>query len=235
MTDASPDGLPASMIGNLSELAAMPGMPSEPTIKKLIDENPETEDSPGFPIITRGDRGVAWEIDLVAAATFIRDLQRKAEEKARARAAEVNQLGLDLLGADAASLRTNRVELTSADRRALMEEELVAIRLAEKRGELIRKDEAERALSTLAVAFTDRLSSLVARAAKRMDLPRELQVQLQRVIDGDRAWIADQLDRTHVASTDQRDPAVRDGAGPAAAGGVDHPTEESLDRLAMGD
>jgi hypothetical protein len=190
------------MIGNLSELAAMPGMPSEPTIKKLIDENAD------FPIITRGDRGVAWEIDLGAAATFIRELQRKAEEAARARHAEVRQFGLDLLGPDAAALQQERVELSSADRRALMEEELVAIRLAEKRGELIRKDEAEKALGQLAVAFTDRLSSLVARAAKRMDLPRELQVQLQRVVDGDLSWIADQLERTNVASTDQSDTAV---------------------------
>lgn len=217
------------MIGNLSELAMMPGMPSEPTIKKLIDENPD------FPILTRGDRGVAWEIDLVAAATFIRELQRRAEERARARAAEVNQLGLDLLGADAASIRTDRVELTSADRRALMEEELVAIKLAEKRGELIRKDEAEQAISKLAVAFVERLSSLVARASKRVDLPRETQVQLQKLIDGDRTWIALQLDRTDVASTDQRDPAVRNGGGFAAAGGVDHPAESVVDGQPMGD
>lgn len=223
------------MIGNLSELAMMPGMPSEPTIKKLIDENPETKDSPGFPIITRGDRGVAWEIDLVAAATFIRELQRRAEERARARAAEVNQLGLNLLGADAASIRNDRVELSSADRRALMEEELVAIKLAEKRGELIRKDEAEQAVSQLAVAFVDRLSSLVARAAKRIELPRETQVQLQKLIDGDRAWIALQLDRMDVSSTDQHDPAVRDGDGFAAAGGVDHPAQEIPEGEPVGD
>jgi phage terminase Nu1 subunit (DNA packaging protein) len=218
------------MIGNLSELAALPGMPSEPTIKKLIDDNRD------FPIITRGDRGVAWEIDLGAAATFIRELQRKAEEAARQRAQDVRQFGLDLLGADAASAQPDRPELTAKDQQQLIEAEIAAIKLGQLRGEFVRRPEVEAALGQLAVTFQQRISTLPERVAKRITLSREVQVNLQRIVDADLGWIADQLEKlNHAVSTDQADPAVRDGGGPVAPAGAADPPQATADGERMGD
>lgn len=225
MTEAS-----AAMIGNLSELAAMPGMPSEPTIKKHIDEHAD------FPIITRGDRGVAWEIDLGAAGTFIRDLQRKAEEAGRARAAEVRQFGLDLLGPDAASAQPDRPELTAKDQQALIEAELAAIKLGQARGEFVRRAEVEQALGQLAVALQQRFLSLPGRVAKLTTLSRDGQARLQRIVEADLGWVADQLEKLNDAvPTDQPDPAIREGGGPAAPGGAADPAEARDDGQPMGD
>ncbi len=208
------------MIGNLSELAAMAGMPSEPTVKKMIDENSD------FPILSRGKNGVGYEFDLVKAATFIRDLKLREEEQARARSEEVRQLGLSLLGDDAAALGANRAGLSSADRRALMEEELVAIKLAERRGALIRKDEYVSALGQLAAAFKQRFLDLPDRVSKRITLNREQQAMMQRMVEADLGFVADELEKlNHAAPTDHGDPAVRHGGAGAAGDSEPDPAE----------
>jgi hypothetical protein len=218
------------MIGNLSELAAMAGMPSEPTIKKLIDENPD------FPILSRGRNGVGYEFDLTEAATFIRSLQQRAEQEARARAEDVRQLGLSLLGDDAAAMSQDRVGLSSADRKALMEEELIAIKLAERRGDLIRKDEAEMALGQLALKFRDRYATIADRTAKRITLSREQQTVIRHMVETDLSWIADQLEKLKdAAPTDHGDPAVRNGGRSAAPGGGHDPAQAQHDGQRMGD
>lgn len=121
------------MIGSLGELATMAGMPSEVTLRKMIAEHAD------FPIISRGKNGVSYEIDLAAAAAFVVGIRSKEEEIARSRAEEVRQLGFDLLGPDAA-VREEQIGLTAAERKALLEEELAAIKVAERRGELVRKE-----------------------------------------------------------------------------------------------
>ncbi|WP_347269864.1 hypothetical protein [Rhizorhabdus histidinilytica] len=231
IVDDSDTGDRRRMIGNLSELASLhPDMPSEPTIKKLIDDNPD------FPIITRGDRGVPWEIDLGAAAEFIRDLRRKEEERARARAAEVRQFGLDLLGPDAAAAQPDRPELSARDQQALMEAELTAIKLGQARGEFVRLAEVEQALGQLAVAIQQRFLTLPERASKKITLTREAQARLQRLVDADLNWVATQLEKlSDDVSTDQSDPALRASGRFAAPRGEADPAETADDGDAMVD
>lgn len=218
------------MIGNLSELAAMAGMPSEPTIKKLIDENPD------FPILSRGRNGVGYEFDLAEAAGFIRSLQQRAEQQARARAEDVRQLGLSLLGDDAASMSQQRAGLSSAERKALIEEEIVAIKLAERRGDLIRKDEAEKAVGQIALKFRNRYTTLADRVSKRITLSREQQTVIRHMIETDLSWIADELEKLRdAAPTDHGNTAVRNGGGLAAPGRDSDPAEAQYDGERMGD
>ncbi|WP_046194804.1 hypothetical protein [Sphingomonas sp. SRS2] len=218
------------MIGNLSELVAMPGLGSEPTIKKYIDDNPD------FPIITRGDRGVAWEIDLGAAALFIRDLQRKADEAARQRALDVRQFGLNLLGDAAASAQPDRPELTAKDQQQLIEAEIAAIKLGVLRGDFVRRAEVETALGQMAVEFQRRFLSLPDRVSKKITLARDALATLQRIVEADLGWVADQLEKlSDAVPTDQADPALRDGGGSAAPGGEADPAEAADDGERMGD
>lgn len=231
MTDDSASAERQRVLGNLKELSEFhPDMPSEPTIKKLIDDNPD------FPIITRGDRGVPWEIDLAAAALFIRDLRRKDEEAARARSAELRQFGFDLLGPDAATAQPDRPELTAADQKAMIEAEIAAIKLGQLRGEFVRRAEVELALSELGVAFKQRFTTLPDRVAKRITLPREAQTALQKIVDADLGWVADQLEKLgNAPPTDRNDTAVRDGGDAAAPGGGAVAAQASYDGNGMGD
>lgn len=219
------------MIGNLKELSELhPDMPSEPTIKKLIDENVD------FPIITRGDRGVPWEIDLGAAALFIRDLRRKEEEAARARAGAVRQFGFDLLGPDAASAQPDRPELTAKDQAALIEAEIAAIKLGVLRGDFVRRSEVESALGEIAIAVQRRFVSLADRVSKKITLARDAQATLQRIVEADLGWVADQLEKlSDAVPTDQADPALRDGRRAVAPGGEADPAETADDGQRMVD
>lgn len=219
------------LIGNLSELANLhPDMPSEPTIKKLIDENPD------FPIITRGDRGVPWEIDLAAAALFIRELRRRDEEAARARAAEVRQFGFELLGPDAAAAQPDRPELTAKDQQALIEAEIAAIKLGQLRGEFVRRAEVETSLGQLAALMQQRFLTLPDRLAKSVTIARDVQARLHRIVEADLGWVADQLEKlSDAVSTDQADPALRDGGRFAAPRGEADPAAPSDDGEPVGD
>lgn len=53
--------------GRLWQLAELDGMPSAPTLRKLI------RDRPDFPLIERGRRGREYRIDLDQAAAFVRE------------------------------------------------------------------------------------------------------------------------------------------------------------------
>lgn len=192
------------MRGSLGELAALPGMPSEPTLRKMIAENED------FPIISRGSNGVAYEFDLTQAALFIRGLREKEEAAARARADEVRQFGLELLGADAASTSSGSVGLSPAERKAMLEEELIAIKVAERRGELVRKSSVELAVSTALVKLQQQGKSFSARLAKRADVPRPVLVVIDQMIEADQIAFADMLARM----TDDDDAAPEDGANP---------------------
>lgn len=177
------------MIGSLQELVSLPGMPSEPTIRKLIDKHGD------FPILKRGKNGDAYEFDLGAAAKFILGLREKEEEEARARAVEVRQFGLDLLGPDAAALSADQVGLSAKERRDLLEEELVAIKLAKERRDLVRKTSVEAALAEFLVWLAQRQSTFSARLAKRADVPRDVLLAVDRLMEADRAEIAARMEK----------------------------------------
>lgn len=181
----------------------MPGMPSEPTLRKMIAEHDD------FPIVSRGKNGMAYEIDLEAAGRWILDLRKREEDEAKARAAEVRQLGLALLGEDALAASEQTVGLSPSERKAMLEEELLATKLAVQRAELVRKSEVEAAVSQFVMLVTDRLASLTARLAKRADIGREALAALDKIIDADRREIASAMERLKdVAPAGEVDPAL---------------------------
>jgi hypothetical protein len=51
--------------GTLADLAALPGMPSQPSLQRFIASRLD------FPVLQRGRNGVAYEFDLDAAAAFV--------------------------------------------------------------------------------------------------------------------------------------------------------------------
>lgn len=173
------------VIGSLADLAEVQGMPSERTLRKLIRDNPD------FPIVSIGKNGVAYEIDFEAAVTWIRSHEDKRREAERVQAEQRRQFALDLLGEDAAAAPASE-GLSAAERKALLEEELVAIKVAERRGQLIRKDSVEEAISTALVVDGRRRGSFSARLGKRVDLSRDTIAAIDLMIDQDRrAFAAD--------------------------------------------
>lgn len=54
-------------IGSLADLGKLPGMPSLPSLQRFIAARPD------FPVIERGRYGKPYEIDLDAAAAFVRE------------------------------------------------------------------------------------------------------------------------------------------------------------------
>lgn len=193
------------MKGSLGELAALPGMPSEPTLRKMIAENAD------FPILSRGSNGVAYEFDLKEAVQFVQGLREREEAAARARSEEVRQFGLDLLGADAASTSSGPVSLSASERKAMLEEELIAIKVAERRGELVRKSSVERAVSVALVKLQQQRTSFSARLAKRADVPRAALVVIDQMLEADAIAYADLLARM----TDDDNAAPETGTDPA--------------------
>lgn len=186
----------------------MPGMPSEPTLRKMIDEHAE------FPIRARGKNGVSYEIDLVEAAAFVTGLRNAEEEKLRARSATIRQLGLDLLGGDSVAA-DDGVALTPAERKALLEEELVAIKVAERRGELIRKASIEAALAAFMVRLQRKGESFSARLGRRIELTRDQIAAIDAMMRQDMREQADELERLAQIGEGGDSVSLQTGADPA--------------------
>lgn len=147
-----------------------------------------------FPVLARGKNGIAYEFDLAEAAMFVRGIREREEQIARARSEEVRQFGLQLLGEDAAATQES-IGLSPSERKALLEEELIAIKVAERRGDLIRKTSVEEALGTLLIWFQTRGKTFTSRLAKRHDVPRDLMVAIDALIEQDQRELADRMER----------------------------------------
>lgn len=171
-----------ALIASLGEFAAIPGVPSEPTLRRLIKDNP---DFPALP----GTNGQAYEIDVAAGIAWLKARETKRVQGERDHAERVRQLGLELLGEGAAA-DVSQVGLSAEERRKLLEEEFYAIKVAEKRGELIRKADIEAAISDVLVADARRRSSFMTRLAKRVNLSREQLAAAEELIEFDRRQFA---------------------------------------------
>ncbi|VVT16405.1 conserved hypothetical protein [Sphingomonas sp. EC-HK361] len=79
--------------GKLWELAALPDMPSAPTLRQLMRERPD------FPIVERGRKGRDYVIDIEDAAAFVRANWRDARStlSGKARASRSHQPDTDQL------------------------------------------------------------------------------------------------------------------------------------------
>ena len=192
------------MRGSLGDLALMPGMPSEPTLRKLMAERPD------FPIVARGSNGVAYEIELDKAFAFVRGLEEEKRKAVDARNAEIRQLGFELLGDDAASAVVAPSMLSSADRKQILEEELAAIRVGERRRELVRKGPVIAATGNLVLFIAERMKTLPDRLGKRTHVSREVLAALDRLIEQDRRDIAARMERAVDAFSgdEDTDPAL---------------------------
>jgi hypothetical protein len=171
-----------ALIASLAEFAAIPGVPSEPTLRRLIKDNPDFPANPGT-------NGVAYEIDVAAGVAWLKEREAKRVQVERDHAEKVRQLGLELLGEGAAA-DVSQVGLSAEERRKLLEEEFYAIKVAEKRGELIRKADIEAAISDVLVADARRRSSFMTRLAKRVSLTRDQLAAAEELMDFDRRQFA---------------------------------------------
>jgi hypothetical protein len=175
------------LIASLAEFAAIPGVPSEPTLRRYIKEN---ADFPAKP----GTNGVAYEIDVALGVAWLKERDARRIEAERSHAEQVRQLGLELLG-EAAASDVARDGLSSKERRKLMKQEYYEIKVAEKRGDLIRKADIEAAISDVIVADARRRATFMARLAKRVTLGREQIAAGQDLTDHDRRQFAAALER----------------------------------------
>lgn len=65
--------------GNLAQLAAIEGMPSQPSLARFIAARPD------FPVIQHGQNGRAYVFDLDTAAAFVRAHWRDGRNERRVR------------------------------------------------------------------------------------------------------------------------------------------------------
>jgi phage terminase Nu1 subunit (DNA packaging protein) len=199
----------AKLIGSLGELAAMDGMPSEPTIRKMIDADPE------FPVLSRGTHGRAWEFNLAEAWRYVRAVQEREEEEARARRHEINQLTLSLLGDDALGVAPAALMLSPSEQSAALQAELLRIKLAKERGELVRADEMDAALSEIMVWLAEAMNAMAAKCAKRLTFSREQLGVIDAVTGQTQIELADRMERVKQRAALQSEPAT---AAPVPAG-----------------
>lgn len=170
------------MRGNLADLAAT-GLASEPTLRKWIAAQPDREW-----IIKRGSNGDAYEIDMPAAIAAFRAEEEDRTKAARERAEQIRQLGLDLgLGGEG---DMPAVGLSIEERKKLLEEELVAIKIGQARGELVKRASVEAAFGDVLVKFRQRGATFAARLAKKVDLSREQITAIERLQAADQAELA---------------------------------------------
>lgn len=193
------------VISSLGDFCAAPGMPSEPTLRKLIRDHPD------FPVILTGKNGSAYEIDVRAAVAWLKAREEKEREALRARGEEVRQVVLDLLGEDAAAASA-QPGMSALERKQALEEELIAIKVRERRRELIRRDSVEQALAQVLVMFRQRGETFSARLGKRTDLSREQIAAIDELMRQDQDFLADRMEKiaeiTDADAAPGADPAV---------------------------
>lgn len=190
------------LIASLAEFAAIPGVPSEVTLRRLI------KDSPDFPA-KPGTNGVAYEIDVEAGIAWLKDREARRVQSERDHADKVRQLGLELLGEGAAA-DVSQAGLSIDERKKLLEEEFYSIKVKERRGELIRKADVEAAIANV-IATDKRLrENFMARLAKRVTLTRDQIAAGQGLIESDLRKFAAALE--NVTETSDADAATGDAA-----------------------
>lgn len=192
------------MLGNLADLAAT-GLASEPTLRNWIKGQPDQEW-----IIRRGSNGIDYEIDIPSAIAAWRAEEDRKTEAARQRADDLKQMGLDLGLSEQPSATTG---FSVAERKALLEEELVAIKLDEKRGDLIRFAEVEGVIGDVLARFRQKGDTFAARLAKRIDLTRDQITAIDRLVRADQDELADMMENWRPGGGDDGNiaaPAVED-------------------------
>lgn len=172
---------------SLEDFASIPGVPSERTLRKIIKDNPD------FPTVKAGRSGVAYEIPVTQALAWLKERAEREEAAKRAHAEDIRQHALDFLGRDAATA-VEQQGLSTDERLKLLQEEIAACKVRQMRGELIRKDSVEAALANLLVASRRQGETFAARLSKRVDLPRDVMVQIDALMEQDLKALAADLE-----------------------------------------
>lgn len=190
------------MRGNLNEFAQAIRV-SEPTLRKWIAAEPDQ-----LWIIKRGSNGDAYEIDFPGATAAWQAAEEAKTQAARRRAEELQQYGLELgLG----TADQPAVGLSIAERKQLLEEELVAMKIAKERGELVSFASVSAALGDVLVKIRQRQATFSARLAKKIDLTRDQIVAIDRLSASDQNEVAAMMELMGAdvgASADDPAPAL---------------------------
>ena len=155
-----------TMRGNLADLAKL-GLASEPTLAEWLKALPSDTEWIFKRATTKGD---PWDIDLEAAIKAWQERKDQETQAARDRSDLLNQFALDL----GLNVRPEvDFGVSIAERKAMLEEEVLAIKLAEKRGELIRKRDVESAAADALSKNRSSFEGLSAELAMKLDLDRQ--------------------------------------------------------------
>lgn len=169
------------MRGNLAALAAT-GIASEPTLRKWIAAEPDQAW-----ILKRGKSGDSYEIDLSGAIAAFRAREEASAAEARKRSEAIKQFAMDLgIGGG----EDSSAGLSIAERKQLLEEELIAIKLAKLRGELVDFASVSAGFADVMVRFRQSGETFAARLSKRFDLSRELITAIEQLVERDQADLA---------------------------------------------
>lgn len=175
-------------LATLAEFAAIRGAPSEPTLRKLIADNPD------FPVVKVGSNGSKYEIPVRAAMKWLQDKAERDLAAKRARSEAVMQVAMDFLGEDAAT-DLGDAAMSADEHLKWMQTELAATKVRLARGELIRKGSVEAAFAKVLVMFRRKGETFTARLGKRVELPRELIAQIDALMEQDHKALAAEMEQ----------------------------------------
>lgn len=171
------------MLGNLADLVAT-GLASEPTLRKWLKDQRDSEW-----LKKRGSNGDAYEIDIPGAIAAWKAKENDKAEAERQKSEMLGQMAMDL----GLSLPTGPA-LSIADRKALIDEEVAAMKLGQLRRELVSAAEVEAAIGDVLARYAQRASTFAARLAKKIDLSREQIAAIETLRAADQTWFAGQLE-----------------------------------------
>ncbi len=172
------------MLGNLADLVAT-GIASEPTLRKWLKDQRDSEW-----LKKRGSNGDAYEIDIAGAIGAWKAKEQDKAEAERQKSELLGQMAMDL----GLSAPTGPA-LSIADRKALIDEEVAAMKLAQLRRELVSVAEVEAAIGDVLSRYAQRASTFAARLAKKIDLSREQIAAIETLRATDQTWFADQMEK----------------------------------------
>lgn len=172
------------MLGNLADLVAT-GIASEPTLRKWLKDQRDCDW-----LKKRGSNGDAYEIDIPGAIAAWRAKENEKAEAERQKSELLGQIAMDL----GLSQPTGPM-VSIADRKALIDEEVAAMKLAQLRRELVSVAEVEAAIGDVLSRYAQRASSFAARLAKKIDLSREQIAAIETLRAADQTWFADQMEK----------------------------------------
>jgi hypothetical protein len=184
------------MRGNLADLVALK-IASEPVLRKWIDGL--SDDEPW--IIKRGSgKGDAYVLDLDGAVASWRGQEDAKTQAARDKAEMLKQFGLDLGLSESAE---SDIGISIGERKMLLEEEYAAIKLGEKRGDLIRKSDVEAAVADALSTNRSNWEGFSADLAMKLDLDRAQIVIVEAMVATRLHGFADKLE--HLGQADGND------------------------------